>query len=432
MSRASTRPSRPSTRRQFLQTSGAAAVAGTLSAGLARHVHAAGSDVLRLGLVGCGGRGTGAAVQALTADPNTRLVALADAFDDRLQVSLHNLKRSEPADRVAVDEDHRFVGFDACRQLVDSGVDVVLLAAPPHFRPQHLKTCIDAGKHVFAEKPVAVDAPGARSVLETAAEADRKGLTIVSGLCWRYETGMQHTIDQVHQGRIGEIVALETTRYGRGVGKLAERRPGWTDLEYQMRNWYYFTWLSGDFIVEQFVHELDKMAWLMRDEYPVRCYATGGRQTRVEPKYGHIYDHFNAVFEYESGPKLYAGTRHQQGTDGVRLDYAMGTRGACDMMKYTITGREPWKWAGKRTVMHQLEHDALFAALRRGEAINNGRYMAQSTMMGILARMSAYTGKTLTWEQALASEEKLGPPRYDWDVPFPAPPVAMPGVTPFA
>ncbi len=431
MSRTTNHPSRPSTRRQFLKTSGTAAIAGTLSTGLARSVHAAGDETLRVGLVGCGGRGTGAAVQALVADPGTKLVAMADAFSDRVSLSLENLKKSPVADRVAVDDDHRFAGFDACEKLVASGVDVVLLAAPPHFRPRHLKTCIDAGKHVFAEKPVAVDAPGVRSVLATTEEANRKGLTIVSGLCWRYETGMQNTIQQIHEGRIGDLVALETTRYGQGVGKLAKREPGWSDIEYQMRNWYYYTWLSGDFIVEQFVHNLDKMAWLMRDECPVRCHSAGGRQTRIEPEYGHIYDHFNAVFEYASGVKLYAGTRHQRGTDGVRLDYAMGTRGACDMMKYAITGHDPWKWDGKRTVMHQLEHDAMFASLRRGDVINNGEYMAKSTMMAIIARMSAYTGKTLTWEKALASEEELGPPKYDWDVPFPEPPVAMPGVTPF-
>jgi len=431
MSRTTNDPSRPSNRRQFLKASGTAAVAGTLSSGPARSVHAAGNETLRVGLVGCGGRGTGAAVQALAADPGTKLVAMADAFADRLNSSLENLKKRPGADRVAVDDDHRFVGFDACAQLVASDVDVVLLAAPPYFRPRHLKLCIDAGKHVFAEKPVAVDAPGVQSVLATTEAARRKGLTIVSGLCWRYETGMRETIGRIHEGRIGDLVALETTRYGQGVGKLAKRRPGWTDVEYQMRNWYYYTWLSGDFIVEQFVHNLDKMAWLMRDEPPIGCYATGGRQTRIEPQYGHIYDHFNAVFDYAAGVKLYAGTRHQRGTDNVRFDWAMGTRGACELMEYTITGRDPWKWDGKRTVMHQLEHDALFAALRRGDTINNGEYMAKSTMMAILARMSAYTGKTLTWERAMASEEKLGPAKLDWDVPFPEPPVAMPGVTPF-
>ncbi|HID78193.1 MAG TPA: Gfo/Idh/MocA family oxidoreductase, partial [Planctomycetaceae bacterium] len=375
--------------------------------------------------------GTGAAVQALQADANTRLVAMADAFIDRLEASLERLRKSPVAERVAVDEDHRFAGFEGARQLVASDVDVVLLCAPPHFRPAHLALCIKAGKHVFAEKPVAVDAPGIRSVLATAEEAEKRNLTIVSGLCWRYETGMEEVIRQIHEGRIGEITSMETMRYAQGVGKLARRRSEWGDMEYQMRNWYYYTWLSGDFIVEQFVHELDKMAWVMHDEYPERCYCTGGRQTRVEPEYGHIYDHFFAVFEYANGVKLYAGTRHQRGCDTVRLDYVRGTKGSARLMRYTITGENPWQWEGKRTVMHQLEHDAMYAALRRGETINNGQYMAKSTMMAIMARMSAYSGKTITWEQAMNSKEDLSPPRYDWEVPLPEPPVAVPGRTPF-
>ncbi len=421
----------PATRRDFLQRSSTAVVAGTLATGLARSVHAAGSDVLKLGLIGCGGRGTGAAVQALTADPNTRLVAMGDAFADRIEFSLNGMQKSPVADRVTVDAEHQFAGFDAYKKVLASGVDIVLLAEPPHFRPISLKAAIDAGKHVFAEKPVAVDAPGVRSVLATCEEAKKKNLMVVSGLCWRYETGMQETIRKLHEGAIGDIVTLETTRYGQGSGKRFQREPGMTDMYYQMRNWYYYTWLSGDFVVEQFVHELDKMAWLMHDEYPVKCVATGGRQTRIEPMFGHIYDHFNAIFEYANGVKLYAGTRHQTGTEGVRLDLAKGAKGTCDMMKYTITGANPWKREGRATAMHQLEHDAMYAALRKGQIINNGDYMAKSTMMGILARMSAYTGKSLTWEQAMASKEDLSPPKYAWDVALPEPPVAMPGVTKF-
>ena len=385
-----------------------------------------------MGLVGCGGRGTGAAAQALTADEGTRLVALGDAFMDRVEGCLERLKKSPVADRVLVDKDHCFDGFDNCEKLLGSGVDVVLLATPTHFRPMQLEACVAAGKHVFAEKPVAVDAPGIRRVLAVTEEAKKKNLTIVSGLCWRYETGMQETIGQIHDGRIGDIVALESTRYSQGVGKVPTREPGWTDMQHQLRNWYYYTWLSGDFIVEQFVHELDKMAWLMKDEYPVKCYTAGGRQTRIGPEYGNIYDHFNAVFEYADGAKLYAGTRHQRGTDSVRLDYAMGSAGACNMMKYAITGKSPWKWEGKRTQMHQLEHDAMYRALRAGKTINNGQYMAKSTMMAIIARMSAYTGKTLTWEQAMSSEETLSPKSYTWDAAPPKSEVAMPGLTDFS
>jgi len=426
-------PTREPSRRDFLKSSTATVVGTSLAAtlGTARYAHAAGDEVIRIALVGCGGRGTGAAAQALQADPYVHLVAMADAFADQLEASHGNLMKTEVSERLRVDNDHKFVGLDAYEKAIASDVDIVLLATPPHFRPMHLKAAIDAGKHVFAEKPVAVDAPGIRSVLATTEEARKKNLSIVSGLCWRYETGMIETIKRIHDGQIGRIVALETMRLSQGVGKLAERQPGWTDMEYQLRNWYYYTWLSGDFNVEQFVHELDKMAWAMGDEYPVDCSCVGGRQTRIEPHFGHIYDHFSAVYNYADGQKLTAATRHQLGCSSLRGDITMGTKGTCDMMKYTITGENPWRRRERITVMHQLEHDAMYAALRRGEIINNGEYMAKSTMMAIIARMSAYTGKTLTWEQAMNSQEDLSPPSYDWNQPLPEPPVAMPGVTPF-
>jgi len=423
-----------SSRRDFLKSSTAAVVAGGIASQLAAplpQVHAAGSDTLRLGLIGCGGRGSGAAHQALTADANTRLVALGDVFADQLEQSLASLKKTKVGDRVEVDQDHRFVGWDAYKQVIDS-VDIVLLAAPPHFRPLHLKAAVDAGKHVFAEKPVAVDAPGIRSVLATSEEARKKNLVLVSGLCWRYETNMQKTIQRIHEGGLGDIVALETTRYGGGVGKLAPRQPGWTDMAAQMRNWYYYTWLSGDFLVEQFVHELDKMSWVMKNEYPISCTCTGGRQTRVGPEYGHIYDHFNAIFEYENGVKLYAGTRHQPGCSNVNLDLVHGSTGRCDLKKYTITGLNPWRLRDRPTVMHQLEQDAFLSYIRAGDPHNDGEYMSKSSLMAIMARMSAYTGRTITWEQALNSQEDLSPPAYDWNVSLPEPPVAMPGITQFA
>jgi predicted dehydrogenase len=422
--------SQPS-RREFLKrTAGAsAALSLGISADLASGAFASGNEILKVGLVGCGGRGTGAAHQALLADPNTKLVALGDAFEDRLVRSLKNLSESDVADRVVVDDDHRFVGFDAYQGVIAAS-DVVLLATPPKFRPEHLRACVDAGKHVFVEKPVAVDAPGVRSVLEACAEAKSRNLTIVSGLAWRYETGLRQTMRQLHEGAVGDIVAVEATRYAGGLW-VHPRQPDQTDIEYQMRNWYYFTWLSGDFIVEQFVHELDMVAWLLNDQYPTRCYCAGGRQTRTGKNFGNIFDHFNAVFQYENGVKLYAGTRQQPGCSGEYGVYAMGTQGACHLTKYTITGAKPWKWGKRTTVAHQLEHDAMYAALRGGRTINNGNYMAKSTMMAILARMSAYTGKTLTWDQAMASEDNLGPERYDWDMEYPEPRVAVPGVTPF-
>jgi predicted dehydrogenase len=424
-----------SSRRDFL-ISTSAAVGGAAVAGLpiSRAAHAAGSDAIRLGLVGCGGRGTGAAVQALTAEPQARLVAVADAFKDRIDYALEAMANQADISRqIAVDEDHRFVGFDAYRQVIGADVDVVLLATPPHFRPRHLRECIEAGKHVFAEKPVAVDPAGVRSVLETTELAKARNLFIVSGLNWRYSPQMQEAVRRVRDRAIGDVVHLQAVRYSGGVW-VKPRLPGMTEMEYQMRNWYYFTWLSGDFNVEQFVHQMDQVAWLMGDEYPVRCYSTGGRQARTGPEYGHIYDHFSSVFEYQGGAKLFSTTRHQSGCTNISETSAAGTRGRYRLIRstHTIEGENPWQSSREREIdSHQLEHNAFFDALREGRTINNGEYMAKSTMMAILARMSAYTGTMLTWNQALQSELDLSPSSYTWDGIPPDSSVAIPGKTKF-
>jgi predicted dehydrogenase len=423
-------------RRTFLKRSTAATVAGSLAGTLAvsRAAQVAGTDVVRVGLVGVGGRGSKAAVQAMTADPRTRLVAVADAFEDRLELGMEAIKRSESVqEQVAVEPDHKFVGFDGYQHLLESGVDVVLLATPPHFRPLHLRACIEAGRHVFAEKPVAVDPTGVRSVLETTKLAKEKNLFIVSGLNSRYSFKMQQAVQRVHDGAIGDITSLHSARFGGGVW-VRPRKPGMTEMEYQMRNWYYFTWLSGDFNVEQFVHQLDQAAWLMGDRYPVRCYSTGGRQARTGAEYGHIYDHFSSVFEYEGGARLFSTTRHQRGCSNQIETSATGTKGVARFgrRRHTIEGENPWQSSSaSETDSHQLEHDAFFAALREGQTINNGEYMAKSTMMAIMARMSAYTGQTLTWEQVMNSKLDLSPSAYSWDGTPPEASVAIPGVTPF-
>ncbi len=418
-----------SSRRKFLKSTALVAGAGLASARESAAVHAAGSNTLKIGLVGCGGRGTMAAVQALTADPHTRLVALADAFGDRLEGGYKLLKKSAVGERVTDSRDMRLVGFDAYKKVIEES-DVVLLCTPPQFRPQHLRACVEAGKHVFAEKPVAVDAPGIRSVLESTRLAQEKQLSIVSGLCWRYETGLLETMKRIHDGAIGDVVAVEATRYAGGVW-VRNRLPDQTEMEHQMRNWYYYTWLSGDFIVEQFVHQLDQIAWTLGDQWPTKCYCVGGRETRKGEQHGHIFDHFNAVYEYENGVRAYAGTRHQAGCSYLSHCHALGTQGRCDLMQYDITGKNSWKWDGKRTDMHQLEHNAMYEALRAGRTINNGDYMAKSTMMAILARMSAYTGKTISWEQAMNSQQDLSPSSYAWDAQPPPAEVAVPGKTQF-
>ncbi len=427
-------PKTPS-RRDFLKTSGAALASGAIAASLPVELSAyvAGSDLLRVGLIGCGGRGTGAAAEALQADPNVKLVAMGDAFEDRLNSSLDTLKKIDAiAGKLDVSKERCFVGFDAYKQVISSGVDVVLLASPPHFRPLHLKAAVEAGKHVFAEKPVAVDAPGVCSVLATCEEAKKKNLSIVSGLCFRYHNGFREAVKRIHDGALGEIRGLQANDY-RGPIWVKPRQPGWTDIEWQMRNWYYFTWLSGDFNVEQHVHYLDNCSWVMND-YPMRAIGVGGRAIRTGPEYGNIYDHHSVTYEYANGAKLYATCRQYAGCANDISAHILGSRGVgiISDRRMALMTATPWEYTGDKNNMYQTEHDELFAAIRNGKPINNGEYMSKSTLLAIMGRMATYTGQVITWDQAMNSKEDLSPPRYAWDVPLPAPAIAIPGVTKFA
>ncbi len=422
-------------RRRFLKSSTAAVITGAIAINpkLAGSVHVAGSDLLRVGLIGCGGRGTGAAAQAVAADKNVKLVAMGDVFKDRLESSLAQLKEDKTiADKIDVPEDRRFVGFEAYRQVISSGVDVVLLAEPPHFRPKHLKAAVDAGKHVFAEKPIAVDAPGVRSVLATCEEARRKNLSIVSGLCIRYHYGFQETIKRIHEGAIGEIRALEANDY-RGPIWVKPRQREWSDMEWQMRNWYYFTWLSGDFNVEQHVHYLDVCSWVMKGEYPVKAIGTGGRQVRTAPEYGNIYDHHSVTYEYADGARLFSNCRQQAGCRNDISAFAIGTKGTAEVSerRLAISGETQWAYRIPGNNMYQTEHDELFASIRNGNPRNDGEYMCKSTLLAVMGRMATYTGQLITWEQAWTSLEDLTPAKYDWGS-IPTPPVALPGVTQFS
>lgn len=416
-------------RREFLR--GSAGVA--LGTAIAPRVYSASPGLLKVGLIGCGGRGTGAAAQALAADPDVKLVAMADVFADRIESSLATLSTKPIANKVDVKPDARFVGFDAYKEVI-ARCDVVLLATPPHFRPMHLKAAIEADKHIFAEKPVAVDAPGVRSVLESCELARKKGLSVVSGLCLRYDKSFRECVKRIHDGAVGRIVSLQATDLRTGRWKK-DRQPGWTDMTYHMRNWYNFTWLSGDFNVEQHVHYLDVCAWVMKDQYPVKAMGTGGRQVLTNPGYGNIYDHFSIVYEYADGTRLYSHTRQQPGTASDMSAVVMGCKGSARLVENVnqihIKGETNWNFEGENNNLYQQEHDELFASIRSGRPINNGEYMAKSTLLAIMGRMAAYTGKQITWEQALNSKEDLSPPAYDWDVKLPDPPVAVPGVTKF-
>jgi predicted dehydrogenase len=438
----SQRPHAPEThasRRTFLKAAGAA-TAASMATGLTldRAAHAAGSDTLRIGLIGCGGRGTGAAGNALSADSNSKLVAVADAFPDRLTSCLRGLGKKFEG-RADVAEDHQFVGLDCGERLLQSDVDVVLLAEPPQFRPRHLAAAIKAGKHVFCEKPVAVDAPGIRSVLASAAAAKEKNLNVVSGLCWRYHYGVRETMKRVLDGAIGTILSMQLT-YNTGLLWERPRQPDWNEMQFQLRNWYYFTWLSGDFNVEQHVHTLDKGLWAMGDRPPQRAWGLGGRQVRTDAKFGNIFDHHAVVFEWpEAGASAYSFCRQMANCWNDNGAVLVGTKGRANVLKHVIEGENAWRYDGPGCNMYDVEHQELFAAIRNGKPINNGQYMADSTMMGILGRTTTYTGKLITWDEIMQGKEDLSPSAYTFDgVPPIMPdaegkyPIAIPGATKLA
>jgi predicted dehydrogenase len=419
-------------RRNFLKTGAGAVIGGSVLAsnlGIASGAFAGGSDVLKIGLIGCGGRGSGAAANALEADPNVKLVSMGDLFPDRLSDSLRNLQASQHKDRVDVPQERQFTGWDSFKRVLETDIDVVLLTSPPHFRPEHIKAAVAAGKHVFAEKPVAVDAPGVHSVMATCVEAAKKNLAVVSGLCWRYDHGMRASFQQVHEKTIGDIIAIQAT-YNTSTLKQFPRQTIWSDMEWQLRNWQHFTWASGDFNVEQHVHSLDKVAWAMNDESPIRCTGTGGRQARQGAESGHVYDHFSVVYEYKNGVKAFCNCRQMDGCSADVSDFVFGTKGTLDVFKHRIKGEKEWRFTGEKGQMYVTEHAEMLASIRAGKPINNGDYMCKSTMMGIMGRMSAYTGQTLTWEQAFNSKENLTPQAYEFG-PLAMPSVAVPGLTPF-
>jgi len=429
-----------SSRRQFLRNSGAAAIGGALGSPLAltRKASAARSrgDTLKVGLIGCGGRGTGAAAQALSTGQDVVLTAMADVFEDRLQRSRKNLRANEQfGPRVKVPDNACFVGLDAYREVIGSGVDVVILTTPPGFRPQHLQAAVEAGKHIFCEKPMATDAPGVRSVLQSAAKAKEKNLALVAGFCWRYDLARRAFYEQVHQGAIGAIRAVYATYLTGPVKPMppAGNRPaGMSDVEWQLHNWYNFVWLSGDGLVEQACHSVDKIAWAMNGVLPIKAVATGGRQ--FPNNEGNIFDHIDVFYEFPDGVRAFMAQRQISGCYGENSDYLMGADGVGTIKGWNdpvITGKKSWRYRGPKASMYQVEHNKLFDSIRNGQPINDGVWMAHSTLMGIMGRMAAYTGKEISWDQALNSQLKLVPDNLTWDMDLPIRPMAMPGRTEF-
>ncbi|HEX5052221.1 MAG TPA: Gfo/Idh/MocA family oxidoreductase [Planctomycetota bacterium] len=430
-------PPKP-TRRSFLQTAStslaAVAAGGSLGALRAAGPVHQGPGKLKIGIVGIGGRGGGATLQALRAHPENVLYAVGDAFADKLEDGLASVTEGLGTDRqqaqIDVPVERRFVGLDAIDQVLATGVDAVLLATPPGFRPMHIEKAVAKGVHIFAEKPVATDAPGVRRVQAACDLARQKNLSIVSGLCYRYHDGRRAIVQRLQEGGVGQILAMQGN-YITGELWSFPRQEHWSELEWQLRNWLYYPWLSGDHIAEQHIHTLDVMAWIQRDVYPVAAASLGGRQVRTDPLFGTVYDHFSTIYEWEDGTRGFAHCRQQNDCWRDTNEYILGTEGKANVFQHTITGKNEWRFEGKNRDMYQNEHDAMFAAIRGGKVIHNGDYMCKSTMMALMGRMAAYTGQRITWEQAWNSQEALMPDVLQWDAPPPVSTVALPGKTKF-
>ena len=421
-------------RRTFMQTTAAATAAFVLPG-----ARIAGSDAIRVGLIGTGGRGTGAAANVIQSSEGVELVALGDLMPDRLndcREQLSKLSKEDPkvAAAVKVTDERCFTGFDAFKKVLASDVNYVILATPPGFRPAHLAAAVEAGKHIFTEKPIAVDAAGIRSVLATHEAARKKGLGIGVGTQRRHQDLYLAAVKRVQDGAIGEITSGQVF-WNQGGLWNRDRQKNWTDVEWQLRNWLYFTWLSGDHIVEQHVHNIDVANWFI-GAHPVRAVGVGGRQWRTDPKYGHIYDHFGIDFEYPNGARVLSMCRQIDGTRTRIGESFNGTKGGITLQDQGIAeirGASAWKWqkAEKPVSPYVQEHTDLVASVRSGKPYNELKQVAESTLTAILGREAAYTGQELTWDEVLNSDQDLTPPRVEFG-PLETPPVAMPGRTKLA
>ncbi|HLF34933.1 MAG TPA: Gfo/Idh/MocA family oxidoreductase [Cyclobacteriaceae bacterium] len=424
-------------RRDFMK--GSAALAGTVVLGsMPMHLSAnpRSAAAIKVALVGCGGRGTGAAVQALSVAQDVQLVAMADAFKDRLDSSYNNIMKEANVKRVAIPDSRKFVGLDAYKKAIDE-CDVAILTTPPGFRPVHLEYAIQKNKHVFTEKPLATDSPGIRKVLEIAELSKKKKLNVVVGLQRHYQVVYRELIKRIHDGMIGDITAGQVYWNGSGVW-VNPRQSGQSELEYQLRNWYYFNWLCGDHIVEQHIHNIDVMNWV-KGAYPAKAQGMGGRQVRTGKEYGEIYDHHYVEFTYADGSIMNSQCRHIPGCMERVSESFTGTKGRADSSGtiYDLKGNILWKHRDKDDPNpYQVEHDELFAAISKGEFINDLENGAKSTMTAIMGRMATYSGQELSWDEALNSDIKLAPDALTWASDAPIKPdangfytIAVPGVT---
>ena len=423
----------PVSRRTFVQTAAAATAAVVLPGG----THVAGSDVIRVGVIGCGGRGTGAAMNVMEAADGVEVVALGDLLPDRLaqcRGELSKIAASSPAiaAKYKVTDDKCFTGFDCFEKVLATDVNYVILASAPGFRPKHLAAAVAAGKHIFTEKPVAVDSAGIRSVLATYDAAVKKGLGIGVGTQRRHQSEYVPAMKRIRDGAIGEVLSGQVFWNQGPLWNLA-RQPSWTDTEWQIRNWLYFTWLSGDHIVEQHVHNIDVANWAF-NAHPIKAIGVGGRQSRTDPKFGHIYDHFGVDFEYPNGGRVMSMCRQIQGTTNKIDEQFLGSKGKAmfyDIREPSrITGASPWTFepTGKPVSAYVQEHTDLIASIRSAKPYNELKQVAESTLSAIMGREAAYTGQEITWDMILKADMDLAPPQVAFG-PLAVPAVPMPGVT---
>ena len=393
-------------RREFLKASttvGAAAALGAL--GVNRSVYAAGSDIIRVGMIGGGGRNTGAGAQALTADRGARLVAMCDIFMGRVKEKREVLK-GQKGEQVMVDDDHCFEGFDGYKQVIEAS-DVVLIANAAKFHPLHTMTAIQAGRHVFTEKPHGIDPAGLMQMQQAVELAKQKGLCVVSGLHSRYHTGYAETIQRIHDGAIGDVVSIEEN-FLRAPYVIIDRKNDLSEVQWQCSTQYHFRWLSGDDVPQSLVHNLDRASWVMHNEVPVKCHGLGGRSSMTRPIYGDVFDHHSVIYEFANGVRIYAFCRTTTGCYDEYSSIVFGSKGKADIMGCRIQGETNWRWRD-RCDPYQKEHDVLFAAIRSGEPVNNGDYMVPSTLAGVMGQISCYTGQEVTMEQMKGSDFYYAP-----------------------
>jgi myo-inositol 2-dehydrogenase/D-chiro-inositol 1-dehydrogenase len=396
----------PITRRDFLRTSTVAASAaaiGTLE--LSRSAHAAGTDLIKVGMIGCGGRNSGAAGQALAADQGAQLVAMCDIFRDRIESARQELRKAKPQ-QVAVEDDDCFTGFDGYKHVIEAS-DVVLIANAAKFHPFHAMAAISAGKHVFVEKPHGIDPLGIKLMQAACDLAKKKEVCIVSGLQSRFHTGYIETVQRIHDGAIGNVVSIEEN-FLRAPYRVTERKPEYSELDYQCSTQYHFRWLSGDDVPQSLVHNLDRSSWVLGNTVPIKCRGLGGRSSMVEPIYGDVFDHHSVVYEFQKGVRVYAFCRTTGGCYDENSSLISGSKGKADILKCRIWGETNWRWQGQCDP-YQIEHDNLFKGVRTGEPVNCGDYMARSTMIGVMGQISCYTGKEVAWDQIMASDFHYGP-----------------------